>query len=167
MTQPVSEWHVPAGKYSRPIPKFLYRLSAPLRSPKMAIVRIAVGEFCNLRQRILATHRIGYQTNGLPIPCDPRPGPPSIAFEFACNDGIQRLFREPGVRGVLDIQVYMRGFQEGATFVANTPRNPVEHEEFPEAESSGPVYQAARRSRTSQTRSAIPAAIAGVTRSDL
>lgn len=135
--QPVSKWHVPAGKYSRPIPRLLYRLSAPFRWPKIAIVRIAAMELRNLHQRILATHRIGYPENGVPIPRDPRPGPYSLAFASACSDGIQQLLRESGIGSALDIQLYVRGFHQGAKFVASTPRNSGEHEDFRAAESSG------------------------------
>lgn len=45
-----------------------------------------------------------------------------VLGEFACIDGIQRLWRDMECGDQLDIQVYVRGFREGVRFALCSTR---------------------------------------------
>jgi hypothetical protein len=117
---PVSEWHVPPGTASHPIPRLLFRLSAPVQWYEASTARIVVAECRNLFRRIAAILRTPYPKNGVILPPDPRPNAPhrwvdpSQRFEGACNDGIQQLQRTHPWCGILDFRIYAQGFQQGA-----------------------------------------------------
>jgi len=117
----VWEWRVPPGTASRPIPRFLYRLSAPLRWYRSTIAHILADECCRLPVHIRCMRRVLSPGGGVPIPSDPRQIPFSIAFELACSDGIQRLFQETGEGSLWDRWTYAQGFLAGARYVASTP----------------------------------------------
>jgi hypothetical protein len=119
---PVSQWRVPPGKSSRPTPKLLYRLAGPVRWYRKTIVHIAVTEACKLPLRILAMSKKSYPRFGVRLPCDPRPIGFSIAFERACNAGIQRLQQESPWCDHLDLELYAQGFLQGAKYLLDSVR---------------------------------------------
>jgi hypothetical protein len=89
---------------------------------ELSIARTVVLECCTFPRRIEATYKTRWPHQGIALPCDPRQIGPSIAFEVACSEGIQRLWRDTGfLGGPVDRQVYLRGFLEGARYIANNP----------------------------------------------
>jgi hypothetical protein len=118
--KPVLKWNVPPGRLSRPIPRFLYRVAAPWRWFRRTIAHTVVSEVCRMPFRILATCRTPSLYRGIPLPSDPRALPFSIAFELACNEGIQTLMKEKARRGPLDLQTYIQGFHDGAKYVCDS-----------------------------------------------
>ena len=86
-----SRLNVPAGTLSRPIPRFLYRLGAPLRWFRGTTAHIAVLELYRLPQRILATRKKRFDRWGISLPSGPIQNPSSIAFELACTGGMETL----------------------------------------------------------------------------
>ena len=113
-----SGWHVPPGTLSRPIPRFLYRLCAPLRWCHGSIARIAVLEICSLPRRIATTRKILSPSGGIPIPSDPRQIPHSIAFELACNADMEKLLNQTEFWfRPLDRWLYGQAFLAGAQYL--------------------------------------------------
>jgi hypothetical protein len=108
------------GRSSRPISRFPYRLCAPLVRFRGTTAHIAVLECCKLALRIRAMLRIPYPREAVTLRSDRRQIGPSIAFELACIEGIQKLSQEPAWCDQLDLQVYARGSHEGAQRLANT-----------------------------------------------
>jgi len=109
-----SEWHVPPGRLSRPIPRFLYRLSAPLRWFRGTIAHTVGVQSYRFFLRTRSICQTPYPRASVNVPCDPRRIPLSIAFELACSAGMQRLQQEQAWCDLKDLQVYARAFREGA-----------------------------------------------------
>lgn len=129
MTPPVSKWNVPPGSLSRPIHTFLTLLSAPLRCWQKTVAHTVALEVSRFPRRILATYRTRYPNLPVRIPSDPRQIPLSIGFEVACNEGMERLWKERGSLGPLDLEVYVRGFCDGGKYVVRTSYKEVHSKE--------------------------------------
>ena len=116
---PVSEWNVPAGSASRPIPKLLYRLSAPLRWKWATIARIVLLEICSLVPRIRESFRDKECSVGsVPLSPDPRPGyRPALAIARACSRDMEQLRLAYGVDFPLGLRLYAKGFSQGASWM--------------------------------------------------
>jgi len=132
----VVQWNAQPGSASRPIPRFLYQLRAPLRWwSRFPIARIVAAEVCNLPLRIVAILRAPNPRNGVILPRDPRAKAPHLwlpdtdRFELVCNKGIQELQREHRWCGVLDCRTYTRGFYEGSLWSMGTSGSEKRNEE--------------------------------------
>ena len=79
-------------------------------------------------------------------------------------EGILDVTNDYPWANMVDQQIFLRGFDAGEQFALHPPRIP-EMEPCSESPRKSP-FQAASNSLVSQTRSVIPAAIAGVTRND-
>src|SRR5437667_1756151 len=99
----VVQWDVRPGTASRPMPKFFYRLRAPLRWWSCSIARILVAEVCSLPLRIVAILRAPNQKTGVYIPSLSD----ASGFEYACSEGIRELQRAHRWCGVLDCRTYV------------------------------------------------------------
>lgn len=109
--------YVPAGKYSAPIPKFLYRLRAPLRWWKRSTARIMALEVCNLPARMVASRRILLDLRkGLPfqfdIPANMVILLPVHMLPRFYTQGMEKLQTEQTV-SLLDQQVFYQAFRAG------------------------------------------------------
>ena len=107
---------VPPGTLSRPIPRFLYRLRAPLRWFRGSTAHIVALELYNLPRRIAANRERQFHHLGILLPSDPRQNSPLIAFELACNEGMEKLQRDFPFCLSLEQALYARGFLEGAEY---------------------------------------------------
>lgn len=112
---------VPAGTASRPMSKFAYRLSAPLRWWSRSILRIVAIELCSLPLRILAILKQPSLRLGVPIPldlggCNPANPETLSSYIHACSLGIQQLQSERRMLSALETQTYVRAFRQGATW---------------------------------------------------
>jgi hypothetical protein len=115
------ESRVPAGSASRPIPKLLYRLGAPLRWWSDSTLRTVATEICSLPLRILAVLKKPFLRLGVPIPVDLEgysPASPEIMSSYlrACSEGIQQLRSERPIISPLEIETYFRAFRQGAAW---------------------------------------------------
>lgn len=111
--------NVPAGRYSRPIPRFFYRLRAPLRWFCGTSAYWAFRELMAIPKRIkirnehieaISRGQIGDRI----VPID---HPHSVDMEWAEINGMFKLFDDHGWMGSSDLRVYSRGFTEGARCV--------------------------------------------------
>lgn len=115
----VPVWGVPAGKYSRPIPKFLYRLRAPLRWWSRSIVRIGVREVCMSAARIRAIwrsmHPVG-ESNVIHIyiPDSMQSLVKEHTLLRSYSGDMERLEKERPYLGLFDEQIFLLGFCSGA-----------------------------------------------------
>ncbi len=112
---------VPPGSASRPIAKLTFRLCAPLRWWLGSRLRIVVVEICSLPLRIASILDRPSLRWGIPIPVDPQdhdPGNPEIMCSYlrACTKGIRDLRNERRIVSALDVEIYVRAFQQGAAW---------------------------------------------------
>jgi len=121
--RPVSEWNVPPGSASRPIPRFLYRLAAPLRWWMESSLRIVAEECCKFPLRILTIVRNPMLRYGAPIP----DGPEGLGLESwearntylrACSESIEQMQRDNRWIGTLECQMAAQAYRQGAAWVA-------------------------------------------------
>jgi hypothetical protein len=116
----VSVLHVPAGKASDPISKFLHRLCAPLRWWSRSTPQIAVHEMGRTILRILSIPKaISALREGLVasphIPDAYRANHHLVSMlPHTCKTGMERLENAHRWFGVQDCQTYFQGFREGA-----------------------------------------------------
>jgi hypothetical protein len=112
---------VPAGSASSPSAKLAYRLCAPLRWWSRCILRIVAVEFCSFPLRILAILETPSLRVGVPVSLDP------LAYNLqsfdlanrylhACTQGIRCLRTQRRLISPLDLQIYVQGFEQGATW---------------------------------------------------
>lgn len=118
--RPVQVIYVPPGKASRPIPKLLYRLSAPLRWWESSTAREVTREIYMWPLRMKAVLvgmselREGkievrfYRTSGPNV----NPDAENILL-LACSSGMRELQKQSPWSGVLDSLTYLAGFQAG------------------------------------------------------
>ena len=113
--------HVPAGSASRPIPKLLYRLRAPLRWWSDSILRTVALESYSLFLHIATLLRAPSLRAGVPIAV--RLGSHNLAnlgkassFADACTQGMERLQTEHWTASMLVLQIYAQAFHDGANW---------------------------------------------------
>lgn len=122
VSQAASKWDAQPYSADRSTPMFLRPLYGTMRRFQRTIAHTVVSECCKFPHRIVATYKTRFPQRGVSIPCDPRQIPLSIEFELACSDGIQKLSRELAFFGPLDVQLYARGFREGAEYLLSSIR---------------------------------------------
>jgi len=106
----------PSGHFKSSHFQVLYRLGAPLRWFRGTTAHIVALELYNLPRRIAASRERQFHRLGILLPSDPRQNSPLIAFELACNGGMERLRQDFPFCLSLEQALYARGFREGAEY---------------------------------------------------
>jgi hypothetical protein len=133
--------NVPPGSASRPIPRLLYRLSAPLRWWRRSIVRIMAGEVYRLFLRMKVILRTPSLRLGPSLPLSPKGHSlenfgSGSNFLRACSESMLCLRKESSWIGNLDLQMAAQAFRQGASWAIDNACSEKRSENTPDATSS-------------------------------
>jgi hypothetical protein len=108
----------PKGIATRPIARFLYRLSAPVRWWKGTIAHMLVLEIRSLPRRISDLRQEeSFPLDFVRLPRDPRPNHSVLPIADACSVDIEKLRQSTGCMFPLGMNLYSRAFGEGALWM--------------------------------------------------